>query len=300
MNEKNVIKRLAEEYPQLYLNPDTADRETYRRVVLQGEEPEEKTLDHYHGDPTDKSVTADTPAGKVQVVTLGNRNDFELVMRGMMAAKSGPDAKIPGTQGAAMLTTFNWPRIHAYLEKFPSELQEEAFQKFTSVRENYIDRLVILSRGPYSGVSAEAVGCPEEEWLKRSDTIRRMHELTHVIVRKRWPDWKDPVIDELIADAVGIYAAYGRFDPELEKKFLGITGEEYTGGRLENYTDEASKIAPSVSLKLSEIKALIDSHPGMEPFDLIPVLMEHLTGNLADRTAAHSGNAPAICQDSAH
>ena len=40
----------------------------------------------------------------VRVATFGNRHDFELVMRGLMAAKDGPEKKIPATQGAAMLT----------------------------------------------------------------------------------------------------------------------------------------------------------------------------------------------------
>ena len=67
----------------------------------------------------------------------------------------------------------------------------------------------MLSWGPYSGVSAEAAGCSEEEWLALSDTIRRYHELTHVICRRLYPEDVDPVRDELIADAVGLYAAYG-------------------------------------------------------------------------------------------
>ena len=53
-----------------------------------------------------------------------------------------------------------------------------------------------------------------------------------------FPEKIDAIWDELVADAVGIYGALGRFDPELEKLFLGIKGELYTGGRLENYVEE--------------------------------------------------------------
>ena len=41
----------------------------------------------------------------------------------------------------------------------------------------------------------------------------------------------------LVADAAGIFAAFGRFDSGFEELFLGIRGEEYSGGRLENYID---------------------------------------------------------------
>ena len=118
---KEIIAIIASEYPQLYLDPDTDTQEAYRGVVLRGGEPETKSLAHYSGSGYDRIETADTPAGPVRVVTLGDRRDFELVLRGLMAAKNGPDAAIPQTQGAAMLSVFNWPRIRAHLVQFPRE-----------------------------------------------------------------------------------------------------------------------------------------------------------------------------------
>ena len=61
MNKTSVLECLAEEYPQLYLNPDTDTREAYRRVVLRGEEPEKKSLSHYRGDPADRVQLATNP-----------------------------------------------------------------------------------------------------------------------------------------------------------------------------------------------------------------------------------------------
>ena len=270
----DILAVLAADYPQLYLDPDRDEQETYRRVVLRGEEPEKTCLDHYAGDAHDRMETVDTPAGPVRVVTLGSRRDFELVLRGLMAAKNGPKAPIPASQGAAMLTVFNWPRIHAHIAQFPPEEQAAEFRRFTSVKTNYLDMLVVLSRGSYSGVSAEAAGCSEEEWLALSGTIRRYHELTHVICRRLYPDDIDPIRDELIADAVVLYAAYGRFDPEKEKLFLGVKGGRYVGGRLENYTPEPEKLAGPVSAELDRIKSIVDAQPGAEPFALIPVLMK--------------------------
>ena len=270
----DILAALAGEYPQLYLNPDSDAQETYLRVVLRGEEPETTGLDHYRGSEFDRMETVDTPAGPVRVVTLGDRRDFEIAVRGLMAAKNGPLAPIPESQGAAMLTVFNWPRIRAHLAAFPEEEQAAEFKRFTSVKANYTDMLVVLSRGPYSGVPASAMGLTEGEWLDRSDTIRRYHELTHVICRRLYPEDIDSIRDELIADAVGLYAAIGRFDPETEKLFLGIKDGHYVGGRLENYTPEPEKLIDSVSAELDRMKNLIDVRTDMEPFAVIPTLME--------------------------
>ena len=98
MQEKTVIEELANEYPLFYLDPDKDSKETYIEVVLRGDEPEEMKLDHYTGDSYDRLETVDTPVGAVKVATFGNRHDFELVMRGLMAAKKGPLEPIPKSQ----------------------------------------------------------------------------------------------------------------------------------------------------------------------------------------------------------
>ena len=60
----------------------------------------------------------------------------------------------------------------------------------------------------------------------------------------------------------------------MEKLFLGITGRQYIGGRLENYTDEPEKTVETVCDALGRIKMIIDEKKGAEPFDLIPELMK--------------------------
>ena len=282
MRKTSILEQLAADYPQLYLNPDIDTQEAYRRVVLRGEEPEAKSLAHYRGDPADREEVMETPAGSVRVVTLGNRRDFELALRGLMAAKDGPEAVIPESQGAAMLTVFNWPRIHAHLALYPEEERAAEFKRFTTVRENYVDMLVVLSRGPYSHVDAAAVGETEAAWLEHSDTIRRYHELTHVICRRQYPGDVAPIRDELVADAVGLYAAYGRFDPMLERRFLGIDDDgRYTGGRLGNYTDTPEALVGAVCAALERIRAVVEDNSAAEPFALIGTLMS--AADLEDR-----------------
>lgn len=273
-----VLETLARDYALLYLHPDRDSQEDYRRVVLSGEEPASRQLGHYVGSEHDSLETVDTPAGPVRVLTLGNRQDFELVVRGLMAAKNGPLAVVPKSQGAATFTVFNWPRIKRHLAQFPEAERRAEFRRFTSVKENYTDMLVVLSRGPYSNVAAAEMGLPGEKWLELSDTIRRYHELTHVICRRLYPTDVDAVRDELVADAIGLYAAFGCFDPAKEERFLGIRDGRYVGGRLENYTEESKRLAPSIADDLLRMKAVVDAQPSAEPFILIAPLMQVLAG----------------------
>ena len=43
----------------------------------------------------------------------------------------------------------------------------------------------------------------------------------------------------MVADAAGLYAAFGRYDLALAGRFLGVTTQGYAGGRLENYAGDA-------------------------------------------------------------
>ncbi len=284
MNRKTVIEELAETYPQLYLNPDTEEKEAYRKIVLEGGEPEKKNLSHFSLNPLDRAENVDTPAGKVLVASIQNRKDYEIFVRCMMAARQGPRAEVPRSQGASTLVAFNWPRIHAHQAEFMEQQRAAGvaepdwsaeFSRFTAVRANYQDLLVVLSWGPYSGITAEEAGQQEETWPETSYAIRKYHELTHVICRRQYPDRIEAVWDELVADAVGIYAALGHFDPTLEKRCLGIVGERYVGGRLENYSDEAEKLSERVSAMLDRFDGIIAGLPGAAPFELIPVLQEY-------------------------
>ena len=280
---KSVFEILAEDYPLIFLDPDKDTKETYRGVVLSGKEPERKSLAHYRGSEKDLLEEADTPAGSVRILTLGERRDYELIVRGFMAAKAGPEAKIPRSQGASELTVINWKRINAHLAAFPEEQRSEEFSRFTSKKENYLDALIVLSIGPYSNIPADKAGYSVDEWLKASQTIRRYHECTHFICRKLYPQNIDAVWDELAADAVGIRAAKGWYDTSLAEVFLGIKDGKYIGGRLENYAPKevedpaawAEGMVPKILEVMAWMKEISDSCPG-EPYDLALKLEENI------------------------
>ena len=163
--------------------------------------------------PFDRYEVIGTPAGKVECVCYHDRKDFENAVIAL-AYKLEP-RPIPPSMGAMFLSGL---ADHVAMEKVS---------------------IILLSRGPYSAISHEAAGLPEEEWLDRSYDIRRHHEAAHFIQRKLFPENKHPLKDEIKADMVGLMKAFGRYDTRLAKLFLGIEGDRYRkGGRLEIYDHE--------------------------------------------------------------
>jgi len=242
---KDVLPLLAAIYPQLYLCPGEESAEAYKRIVQYGEAAPVRDLRPFLGDERDSCAIEETPAGAVQVITLHQRPDFERFLQ-IMAFRCR-EKEIPATQGASILDgVINWTKIRAYKESFlaaggsgddwPAE-----FRRFTADKRNYTDALIVLSDGPYSAVGAERMGLGEQEWLAYSHEIRKAHECTHFICRRLFPEKIDAVWDEIVADAVGLFAAFGRYEAETAALFLGVSRDGYTGGRLENYVSEAGE-----------------------------------------------------------
>ncbi|MCR5789631.1 MAG: hypothetical protein K6G83_07055 [Lachnospiraceae bacterium] len=293
LSGRQVIEHLAEIYQQLYLCPGEEGQAQYGDIVKAGEDAEIKSLSHFTMNEKDTLACLDTPAGSVLCVTLQERKDFETFLRIM--GHRCEAVEIPKTQGASLLDgVINWRKIYAREEEFFREEEEKGnpdpdwsseFRRFTSDKKNYLDVIIVLSTGPYSAVSAERMGMPEEEWLTLSSVIRRYHECTHFICRKLYPEKKEPVWDELVADAVGIYAAFRKFDPNIEKLFLGIEGDRYIGGRLENYVEDGQEALAELTKKaariLGEFDIMIREKKEIEPFELVTLLedsMERLWG----------------------
>ena len=284
---KEVLPALARIYPQLYLVPGTETAESYRDVVLRGQDAPAHSLSHFRGSDGDSLLAEETPAGTVPVITLRERGDFELFLQ-IMACRCTP-RPIPATQGASILDgVINWTRIRAHREEFlrahgPEADWDGEFARFTADRANYTDALIVLSAGPYSAVDAKTLGFSEEDWLAKSHVIRRAHECTHFLCRRLFPDKKDAVWDELVADAAGITAALGRYDAALAERFLGIDGNGYAGGRLENYVDgdhdrsgRLDALARKIHNVLPRFERIAASSPGMSPYELAIRLEEEI------------------------
>ncbi len=274
-----VIARLAEIYQQLYLRPGAESPEAYREIVARGADAAEKDLSHFITSPLDSCVWEQTPAGAVRVVTLRERADFELFLQ-IMAYRCTLQ-EIHPTQGASILDgVINWTKIRAHKEEFFRDALEKGelypdwnaeFTRFTSEKKNYRDALIVLSAGPYSGIAAGEMGLEEDEWLSRSYTIRKAHECTHFLCRRLYREQIDPVWDELVADAVGLLAAFGRYDPKTAELFLGIADGVYREGRLQIYAapEELDALARKIHAFLPLIRGECESLPAeASPFDL--------------------------------
>ena len=243
---KEVLEKLAQIYEQLYLTPGEEGERLYPGIVRRGEYAPNKTLEHFKGTEEDRCEYVMTPAGEVRVITLHDRGDFETFLRIM--AERCRETVIPPTQGAAILVgVINHRKIEQHREQFYRNAREAGKPEptwlewdleraqFTQDKANYTDALIVLSVGPYSAVCAEWAGFSESEWLSLSHTIREYHECTHFVCRRFYPKKIDAIWDELVADAVGIVAALGRYDMRLAGLVLGIENGEYVGGRLANY-----------------------------------------------------------------
>lgn len=284
-----VLPHLAQIYAQLYLTPGGESAEAYKKVVLYGEAAPKRDLSHFIGDGRDTCVIEQTPVGDVRVVTLHQRRDFETFLQ-IMAFRC-TEKQIPATQGASILDgVINWTRIRTHKDDFlraggAEEAWPEEFQRFTADKNNFKDALIVLSAGPYSAIGAEAVGLTEEAWLARSHEIRRAHECTHLICRRRFPELIDPIWDEIVADAVGLYAAFGRYDTALAALFLGVGPEGYSGGRLENYVpaetearhEALDRTAKKVYSVIHSLAERIKGFGPIEPYDLAICLEEAIS-----------------------
>lgn len=185
-----------------------------------------------------------TPAGRVPLLVTGQRQDFVTLVRAL-AYRNEP-AEIPASMGACMVKGFNnWDRIRFYKRKWqvdnPRHCSEqdwqEEFKRLIPRREIYQDTFIILSDGDYSGISAQEMNLPQEEWKKISFIIRWEHESAHYFTQRVFGSARNHILDELIADFMGILTACGSYRSDWFLRFMGL--EDYPvfrkGGRLEIY-----------------------------------------------------------------
>ena len=294
----DVLPRLACIYPQIFIKPGEDKEALYKSIVLAGEDAPVHDLAHFRMNPKDSAVYEQTPAGEVLSVTLHERADFECFIQ-IMAHRCKP-ALIPQTQGASMLDgVINWTKIRDHQAEFieretaagnPEPDWDTEFSAFIKDRKNYTDALIVLSAGPYSALPAKQAGRSEEQWIEDSVTIRKYHELNHYICRRMYPEKIAAIWDELVADAIGLYAAYGTYDTELAERFLGISKTVYTGGRLENYVTEEDPalkkqkldaLASVIHPILCRFHDVIAANRGIPVFEMIPILEDLFTGEVS-------------------
>lgn len=227
------------------------------------------------GSPEDSLSSVDTPAGTVDVLYLANREDFEHALRAL--AYQCEPVEIPSSVGANTVRgLINWEKIRnhklQYIFSGGKDWQSE-FKRFTADKKNYLDTIIILSAGNYSALPACEVGLTEDEWIEKSLIIRKYHELTHFVCRSLYPDNIAPIRDEVIADMVGMIAAFDHYDPKLAKQFLGIDGDRFRrGGRLAHYV-ENDKLPNAMAAATELIEKLAPQNTGFNGHNIFDIML---------------------------
>src|SRR5690606_30936623 len=107
--------------------------------------------------------------GRVPVVTAGDRSDFVALVQAL-TGRNEPEP-VPDSMGACLVKGLNnWSRVELYRQAWTERTGQsdaaawaEEFKRLIPQRELYQDRLVLLSRGPYSATPALALGLTESD-----------------------------------------------------------------------------------------------------------------------------------------
>ena len=184
-----------------------------------------------------------TPGGHVPVVLADAREDFESLVQAIVH-RNEPQA-IPAAMGACMLAGYNnWDRVAALRDDWErnrrgvasGETWDAAFARIVPRKDLYQDRFMLLSSGPYSAVAATSMGLDENAWRAASVRLRLEHECTHYFAREAFGAMRKSLLDELVADYMGLVEVFGDFHAERFLLFMGLESARYReGGRLENY-----------------------------------------------------------------
>jgi Family of unknown function (DUF7005) len=218
--------------------------DAYRTATLKGQTPppgDGLVLE----EPEDLSlVLHPSLAGKIPILAVRSRVDFETLVRAL-TARNEPVA-IPDAMGACLVNGLNnWDRITSLRLRWEAEDPEsrtsttwgEEFRRIIPQTSLYKDRLIILSRGPYSGVAGKHADVSDDEWERLSFDLRLEHECVHALSLKVFGAMRHDLLEELVADWVALIKVFGRYRADLALRFLGLEAfpDFRAGGRLEVY-----------------------------------------------------------------
>jgi hypothetical protein len=246
----------------------------------------------------------ETPAGSIPVLVVPSRADFERLVQAFVHRNE--PKPVPPSMGACIVSGLNnWSRVAAYRRRWEGEGGDPAswqaeFQRLIPHKDRYQDRFIVLSTGYYSAVEPEALGLSPDEWLEKSLVIRRDHECTHYFTLRVLGAMRNNLLDELIADYVGLVAAFGAYSPRAAMLFLGVGAGERESGRIHNYrgepplSDEAFEVLRRmVCAAVENLAALNQAAPERlrEPAQVAATILALARRNL-EQLAAPGGGPP--------
>jgi hypothetical protein len=153
---------------------------------------------------------AATPGGRLPSLHALERADFEALVRAFRRrGRSDAAQPVAAAMGAILVSGLPNPERAAAAKRrlgagFLAELAAPP-------PDEYEDLLLVLSDGPYAGVSGARFGLDEAAWRAGSLALRIAHEGTHYLLRRACGSRGHGIADELLADFAGLHAALGRY-----------------------------------------------------------------------------------------
>ena len=243
------LPALERRFPQLQfpVREGISQDPAYRGATRRGERPRRSPGDGPDFRAPESVVLSvhESMAGRIPVIVASERVDFELLVQAF--TERNEPVPVPRSMGACIVKGFNnWDRIREYRKTWEAgndhPTERAWLQEFEAVKKQkalYQDTFIILSGGPYSAVSSDALSLGPEQWTRESVAIRREHELFHYFTHRVFGSMRNNILDELLADFIGLLRVYGEYRTEYALRFLGL--EEHPtfreGGRLENYRE---------------------------------------------------------------
>ena len=230
----------------------------YKASVLRGEHlmlhtaaPAGSMPPQWHQPEALRFWIAPHASGAVPVLLTANRHDFVQLVRAL-AHRAEPVPIGDDVHAQAVSGLVHWGLIERYGRQSRAQL-------------------IVLHEAPYGSVAAEHVpgGLSDQAWLEASTRLRLEHELTHLATKRLLGEMRLNLLDELIADCMGMLAALGRYDASLFMRCLGIDAEQQQlrpNGRWLSYTtaltpDDARSAVELVLVRSRELEGVLETHP---------------------------------------
>lgn len=253
------------------------------------------------------------PAGALPVLSTSHRDDFTVLYQAL-GCRNEPIALSPSVNAHMVAGLVNWDRVGRYRERWLAEpgtgrteaaWAAERQRVAESAPGTFRDRLVLTHDAPYSGVSAEmlGLGMDEQAWRRVSQALRLEHEFTHYATKRLFGGMYVNLLDETIADFMGITAALDDYRASWFLAFLGL--EDWprvrASGRVHAYRrslDDASfelvcMLTVAVATHLEQLHGASDAQGARSRFflALTSLSLEQLGGPEYDREFAHASDA---------
>jgi hypothetical protein len=252
-----VLELLQSGLPQLRLPQQSgiSTSELYKAMVLRGENVDQASIavvgaaPQWHDPEALRFWIAPHPCGAMPVVQTPCWADFVQLVRAL-AHRCEPKALAHGVHAQAVSGLIHWGLIRAFGR------QSRA-------------RLIVLHEAPYGSVPASAVpgDLSDAAWLQASSSLRLEHELTHLATKRLLGEMRINLLDELIADCMGMVAALGWFNAELFGRCLGV---DSAAGRWTTYTQTLSDMDKEKALDLVMVRAQeLEQHLNQRPEQLL-------------------------------